>query len=270
LKTAVLTALTALSCVGQQAAPAQRRAANPLAGKPEAIAAGEKLYGARCAHCHGKGGKGAEGPSLHRSRIVVVSPPARFFEVIRKGIPGSEMPPFAGDDDNVWQIVAYVHSITKPGEGPPVEGDAEAGRLVFQRAGCNGCHTVAGAGGALGPDLSSIALQISSEQIREAVLQPDSRIAEGFQTVRLVTKNGQRIEGVLKNQDNFSLQMIASDGTPKAFLMTELANVDADKRSLMPDHYEKSLAAGDLQNLLAFLDRQRKPFLRTQVSFQNY
>lgn len=273
MRFSVLTALCALLCFGQQAATpaAGRRAANPLAGKPEAIAAGEKLYGARCAPCHGKGGKGAEGPNLHRSRAVVVSPPMRLFEVVRKGIPGSEMPPFSGEDEKVWQIVSYLHSITRPGLGPPVPGDPEAGRRVFQSSGCHQCHTVEGAGGALGPDLSSIALQSSSEQIRESIVQPNAKIAEGFHAVRAVTRSKKIVEGVLKNQDNFSVQLVAMDGTPMGLRMTDVADLKVDNsRSLMPQHYGKSIGAQDLQNLLAFLDRQRKPFLRTQVSFQNY
>jgi putative heme-binding domain-containing protein len=263
---------TALVAYAQQApANTPRRGGNPLAGKPEAIVAGEKHFGSFCAPCHGKGGKGAEAPSLHRSRVVLLSPPARLFDVIRKGIPGTEMPPFAGDDQKIWQMVSYVHSITRPGEGPPVPGDATAGHAVFLKTGCDRCHSVGGVGGALGPDLSSIAVQSSSETIRESILEPNAKIAEGFHTVRLSTRAGKQVTGVLKNQDNFSIQIIATEGKPAAFLMKELASLEIDrKRSLMPSGYGKSLSPEDLQNLLAFLDRQRKPFIRSQVSFQTY
>jgi putative heme-binding domain-containing protein len=272
LRLLILLSITAVTCYGQQAnAAAARRAPNPLAGKPEAIAAGEKLYGTRCAGCHGKGGKGAEGPNLHRSRVVVISPPARLFEVIRNGIPGSEMPPFIGEDEKVWQVVSYIHSITRPGQGPPVPGDADAGRKVFKASGCIKCHIVEGAGGALGPDLSSIALQSSSEAIRESVLKPGEKITEGFHAIRITTKSGKQIQGVLKNQDNFSVQILTHDGSPMGLLMSEIASLQVERRqSLMPEDHAKKLSEADLQNLLAFLDRQRKPFIRTQVSFQNY
>ena len=102
---------------------AQTRASNPVAGNSDMVAQGESLYSARCAACHGKNLHGAEGPSLFRSRIVTGSSDQRFFDVIRKGIPGTEMVPMPLADKQIWQVVSFVHSATRPGLGPPVAGD---------------------------------------------------------------------------------------------------------------------------------------------------
>jgi mono/diheme cytochrome c family protein len=142
------------------------RAGNPLAGDAEAIRKGQALFGARCAPCHGPDARGGRAPGLDRSRIVVLAPDRRFFELIQNGIPGSEMAPLDAPEEQVWQIIAFVHSLAKPGLGPPVPGDVEAGRRLFDSAGCRQCHMIDGHGGVLGPDLSSVALQNTSSRIR--------------------------------------------------------------------------------------------------------
>lgn len=62
-------------------------------------------------------------------------------------------------------------------------GDAAAlGRETFVQS-CGSCHTLADAGtsGAAGPDLTTALRGQSEEQIREDIVDPDARIAEGFQ-----------------------------------------------------------------------------------------
>jgi putative heme-binding domain-containing protein len=252
-------------------ASAQRdRSGNPLAGNAEAIAQGEKFYGVRCAVCHGKDARGGGGPSLHKSRVVIQAPDRRFFDIVKNGVPGGEMPPLAAPDGEIWRIITYVHSLTKPGQGPPVPGDPAQGRRVFANAGCSRCHIAEGQGGVLGPDLRSVALQLTGPQIRDAVLAPENSIAEGFRRIALTTRDGRRIEGTLKNEDNFSVQLMAQDGELMTFARHQVAQTRVEKRSWMPADFGQRLSPDDLQNLLSFLDRQRAPFRQFTVSFQNY
>ena len=48
------------------------------------------------------------------------------------------MPSVRLSDKEMWQIVAYVRSLSRTDE--EVEGDAAAGRLVYERAACARCH----------------------------------------------------------------------------------------------------------------------------------
>ncbi len=262
--------LCCVTATAQPGASARRdRGGNPLAGKAEAIAQGEQLYGVRCAACHGKDARGGQGPDLHKSRVFQVSPERRFFDIVKDGFPSGEMPPLNAPDDQIWQIIAWVHSQTKPGQGPPVAGDVERGRKTFADAGCLQCHITAGKGGVLGPDLSSIALQRSTKQIRESLLDPSAKIAEGFGAAVVTMKNGRRIEGTLKNEDNFSVQLMRGDGELTSVMRRDISDVRVATHSPMPPVATK-LSPVELQNLLAFLDRQRAPFRRFQMSFQNY
>jgi putative heme-binding domain-containing protein len=180
------------------------------------------------------------------------------------------MPPFRIPEEHLWQIVAYVHSLTRPGVGPPVSGDPEVGHRVFQESGCYQCHQVGGKGGAVGPELSSIGLRSSSEKIRESVLTPQAQVAEGYRVVSVTTAAGETITGTLKNEDNFSMQIMTLDGGFALLDRSEVKRSSAEHRSLMPDNYGRKLSPEDLQNLLAFLDRQRAPFVKLVSTFQNY
>ena len=193
-----------------------------------------------------------------------------LLSVIQNGIQGSEMPPSGLDAKESELVAAYLYSLTRPGLGAPVEGDPAAGRQVFAQAGCSRCHMVGGQGGALGPDLSSVALRLSSARIRQAILEPGATIAEGYRTVTVKTRAGREITGALKNEDNFSLQIMQSNNEYALLDRAELTKLTYPPTSLMPDHYGDRLSAADLQNLLAFLDRQRAPFLKFENTFSTY
>src|SRR5439155_22586504 len=159
---------------------------------------GAALFDAKCAGCHGKEAHGGEAPDLYKSRVVVTGPDAGLFQVVQEGIPGTEMPGLVPVAEQAWQIVSYLHSLTRPGAGPPAPGDPAKGSAIFEQSGCPRCHIVAGRGGALGPDLSSIALQIPTARIREAIVDPDARIADRYKTITVTLNDGRAITGTLK------------------------------------------------------------------------
>src|SRR4030095_11412724 len=80
-----------------QDAPAKNPAANnPHLGNPQSIRSGMALYRTRCADCHGLDAGGYRGPDL----IAVLgggATDARVLYTIRKGVPGTEMPPMTND-----------------------------------------------------------------------------------------------------------------------------------------------------------------------------
>jgi putative heme-binding domain-containing protein len=232
-----------------------------------AVQAGADLYRRTCAACHGMNLKGGEGPNLFRSRVVVAGSPQALVAVLREGIPGTEMRAYRWSAEQFDQLVAFLHSKTRPGAGPPLTGDAAAGRVVFHKAGCAACHMIAGSGGVLGPDLSSVALRSFPDDIRNSVVEPDAEIAAGYSKVTLTMQDGRTLEGVLKNEDNFSLQLLQANGEYALVDRAEVRRRTGGATSPMP---KPDLAPSELRDLLAFLDRQRAPFLSFPLTFQNY
>ena len=68
-----------------------------------------------------------------------------------------------------------------------------------------------------------------------------------------VMPDGQRITGIAKNEDTFSLQLLGRDEKLHLFLKKDLRDVLHERRSLMPAYTEQMLSNEDLQDLLAYL-----------------
>jgi cytochrome c oxidase cbb3-type subunit 3 len=89
-----------------------------------AIAQGQRWFRwYNCSGCHGNGG-GNMGPPLMDAKWIYGSAPAQIAATILQGRPNG-MPAFAGriPDDQLWQIVAYVRSLSGQ-----VREDAAPGR----------------------------------------------------------------------------------------------------------------------------------------------
>ena len=244
---------------------------NPLARDASAATAGRATYLERCAVCHGQDATGSMAINLLRSRTVARGTDAALFQIVSKGFPGTEMPPQPDlSADRIWQLVTYLHSRARPGLQPPLPGDAEAGRKVFETAGCAGCHRVDGEGGFLGPPLDSIATRRTSERIRLDVLEPATDIPEGYRQVSAVTRSGDRIMGLEKNADTFSVQILMGDGRYRLIDRDDIAKIERQAGSPMPGGYQQKLSAEQLENLFAYLDRQRSAFIPIRRGFGNY
>ena len=75
----------------------------------------------------------------------------------------------------------------------------------------------------------------------------------------LKLKSGKAIEGVIRNEDNFSIQLTDREGRLRMLDKVEIAALERmEKKSLMPGNMAAQLTPEEFQDLLAFLDRQRK------------
>lgn len=242
---------------------AQRRSlppkdTNPLGYNKHIISEGAELYSHTCTACHGVNGTAGErAPALAGKRNYVRSTDVSIFEAIKNGIPGTGMPPSGLASTDIWKIVAYIRSLRASASDSFVPGNVAKGEQIFWGQGrCGSCHMVDGRGGILGPDLSSIGGQRTLRQIREALTQPPVQLPSGYQPVEVVTKEGQRFSGIIKNENNFSLQLLDNHDQLQLFLRDDLRGIHYDKSSLMPARYDKTLTPAELQDLLAFLSRQ--------------
>ena len=224
---------------------------NPFDGDAAAIRAGSALFASRCADCHGADAKGAQGPDLTELWTVGTSD-ERLFASVREGIGGSIMPPSVAPDAEIWAVIAYLKSISTVPPFENVSGDFEAGHRLFKAA-CADCHRVAGLGGALGPDLSSIAQVRSREAIVQSIRDPKASIERGYRVVTLVRRSGERVEGVVKAEDAFSIQIVDSDGRLQGYTKADLEEIVRQDRSLMPEFALEDLSAGQLDDLLAYI-----------------
>ncbi|HYM63053.1 MAG TPA: cytochrome c [Gaiellaceae bacterium] len=87
-------------------------------------------------------------------------------------------------------VVGSVAQATVP------EGEAEAGKAVFTDTGCGSCHTFAAAGTSaqVGPDLDESLQGQDDQYIYDAIVNPDAKIAEGFQPGIMPKTYGEQLD----------------------------------------------------------------------------
>jgi putative heme-binding domain-containing protein len=246
-----------LCALNLSAAHAER--GNPYEQDENAIKTGAALFAARCADCHGPDAKGNRGPDVTRVWLAGGND-ERVFGIIRGGVANSIMPPSAAPDSELWAIVAYLRSISTV---PPFDatGNAAHGRALFD-AQCAACHRVGAAGGTLGPELTRVAEMRSREAVELAIRDPNASIPLGFRAVTLVTRRGERIEGVAKNEDAFSIQVATVDERLRSFRKADLSDLTREPQSLMPVYGPERLSEAELADLVAFLGTLRSPAAR--------
>jgi len=236
---------------------AQPAAANAPQQNVSSVPDGEQIFATRCAGCHGLDGRGGErAPDIATNAKTVQRSDEELFRIVREGLPGTGMPPFAAlGDDGVRGVAAHLRSLqgqSKAGTAP-LPGDAAKGRALFYgKARCAECHSVSGAGGFLAGDLTMLGQTRSADDLRQAITKPTSPTRVGSQMV-VVTRGGQRYSGIVRNEDNFSVQLQTADGAFHLFAKDELASFARLPEPLMPTDYGSTLSARELDDLASFL-----------------
>jgi putative heme-binding domain-containing protein len=245
---------------------------NPFSGNPKAAKAGEFEFRINCAFCHGLGAHGGgRGPDLTRAHKRHGDSDADLFQNISQGIPGTVMPANGTNgqgvgmtDDEIWQIIAYLRSIQVKAPVKAIGNVVHGKDLFYGDANCSSCHMVEGKGGRLGPDLTAVGTARTVESLVESVRTPSKRLAWGltestkefpqeYETVTVVTPDGQEIKGVTLNEDQFTLQIM--DTTEQIHLLEKdkLRSIKKSRESLMPSYNPTILSDKDLNDIIAYL-----------------
>jgi cytochrome c oxidase cbb3-type subunit 3 len=230
---------------------------NPVREKPRATQASENpIFSSTCAGCHGLDGRGGEkAPGLVGNPQAEQLTDAQIFGIISNGISGTGMPAFRTlGEEQVRALVAYVRTLQGKVETRTLPGDATQGKKLFYGKGeCSTCHMISGQGGFLGPDLSTYGSEASADTILGAIVNPDRVVPAGYRSGVATTRDGTRVAGVIRNEDNFSLQILAPDGSFHLFEKSKLKKLEYPKEPLMPTNYRGRLSAGELNDLVSYL-----------------
>ena len=248
------------SLLAERGQPPKAPAANPAAnnphlGKAESIRSGMALFRIHCADCHGMDATGYRGPDLTALMSGDVTD-ERLFQTIRKGVPGTEMPPSEDPDDDLLLMIAYLRKLTTVAPSERPTGNMDNGGRVFASQ-CASCHRVAGRGGRLGPDLTRIGVARSRAALIREIRTPSEWVPPGFETVTLVTKDGQRIRGAKKNEDVFSIQVMDTRERIHGYAKSSLQEVINETGSLMPAFAPGRLSDSDLNDVVGYLSTLR-------------
>lgn len=219
---------------------------------PADVAQGQKLYMGRCAGCHGPTGDGGKGANLAVPTLPQAATDRALYRIVRYGIPDTEMPATLMAPREVWQIAAFVRTLSASREkitGNPARG---AELAASSQGGCLQCHAIGLAGGRIGPALTAIGSRRGPGYLRAKLLDPTAGIAENFRLATIRTRDGKTITGVRLNEDPYSIQLRDFSDGIHSYFKDQLAAVNVERRTTMPS-YKGRLSAAEIEDLVAYL-----------------
>lgn len=227
------------------------------------------LFQAHCAGCHGPAGEGSRGPALKVAALQRTNDLEGLINLLRRGIPGTEMSaiaPQAINDSRLRALAGYVLGL-RTTAATPASARLARGREFFRTKGkCLDCHRVNGEGSPYGPDLSEIGRQREPKWLHRALLEPEAAIFDSFAAYRwtiqipdnyllvdVTTKAGEHVTGSRINEDPFSIQIRDKDGRIRSFLKGEVIELHKQwGKSSMPS-YKDIFSRDELDAIVAYL-----------------
>lgn len=211
---------------------------------------GEAIFNQSCAGCHGMEGAGGRGPSL-QGQLRHGNQKSDIEAVVSNGLPGTGMPKFSFEKEDLNALVTYVQSLSRASESTPhPAGDVAAGKQIYETHGCSGCHKIGIEGSAFGPNLTRIGAARSYDYLKASILNPSADVPENYQGITIVTRDGKRYSGVRVNEDSFTVQLRLPDQRFMSFDKQSIQEEIPEKKSPMPAY---QFSGADLNNLLAYL-----------------
>lgn len=156
----------------------------------------------------------------------------------------------------VADIVTFLHYQVKqalrsghiPGDYPAAKlrtGNAEAGRAYFNGDGkCSECHNPAG-------DLAGIAKKYSPVDLQQRLVYPWTK--GKVEKTAVVAKNGERFEGEVAHDDEFTISLKCQDGWIRTW---NREDVQATVNDRLAAHRQLTTryTDADVHNLFAYLE----------------
>jgi len=235
-----------------------------LGPPPDAAAAarGAKLYATTCSFCHGPAARGAEGPDLVRSAVVLHDEKGELISpVIHNGRPDHGMPAFASfTEPQLYDIAEFLHMQVELAANRGtykllniVSGNPKAGEAYFNGPGkCNTCHSLTG-------DLAHIGSKLEPGDLQQTFLYPGSRgyepgpAARQEQKVTVTLASGQVLSGALKHLDDFNVSLYDAAGNFHSIARNKNVKVELEDKLVAHRQLLDQYTDADVHNLTAYL-----------------
>ncbi|MFH1304559.1 MAG: PVC-type heme-binding CxxCH protein [Planctomycetota bacterium] len=136
-------------------------------------------------------------------------------------------------------------------------GDVARGEGVFKQV-CSACHMVGDLGKKFGPDLSDIGQRVSKIEMMTSVLMPNDKISKGYETVAIVTVEGEVHTGFILAETDRMISLGLAKGKKIDILKEDIELSKPMKSSSMPEGLIKTIAPIEFLDLVAYLSKQRQ------------
>jgi len=148
------------------------------------------------------------------------------------------------NSEEMKQLVADVTS----------QGNAAKGEAIYRRPEltCLKCHGIGGAGGQVGPDLSSIGGSAQIDYLIDSLLDPNKAIKENYNTLVVTTIRGKVFTGIKVKETSTDLVLRDADSKETAIPIQDIEE-KINGNSLMPNGLTDNLTRAELIDLVRFL-----------------
>jgi putative heme-binding domain-containing protein len=127
--------------------------------------------------------------------------------------------------------------------------------MTHAAAQCTRCHALGDSKADVGPNLTGVASRLTRAQLLEALITPSARIAPGFGQVSVTLKNGQKLEGMLREESSTTIAVEDSTKGLQRVSKTDIAT-RTNAPSAMPP-MNLLLTPREIRDVVEFLSSLR-------------
>ena len=219
-------------------------------------AQGAKTFASTCGFCHGENARGASGPDLLRSPVVLDDSQGELIgQTVHEGRPAKGMPAFPSlTGEQLRDLAEYLHLQVELAANRGtykalnvVTGDARAGETYFNGEGkCNTCHSVTG-------DLAHIGSKMSPPDLQQEFLYPAPSQQPAPAKVTVILKDGSQISGTLKHLDDFYVSLYDAAGNYRSVALGKGVEVKVEDKLVFHREMLDKYTNQQMHDLTAYL-----------------
>jgi putative heme-binding domain-containing protein len=132
-----------------------------------------------------------------------------------------------------------------------LSADALRGREVFTKH-CANCHTVAGIGIQVGPDISDTRTK-TPEMLLTDILNPNAAIDGNYISYTVTTKDGKSFTGVIASESDAGITLKRELSQVDTVPRSNIEELKSSGLSLMPEGLEKNVSVQEVADLIRFV-----------------
>jgi mono/diheme cytochrome c family protein len=219
-------------------------------------AEGAKTFASTCGFCHGENARGASGPDLLRSPVVLDDSQGELIgQTVHEGRPAKGMPAFPSlTGEQLRDLAEYLHLQVELAANRGtykalnvVTGNAKAGEAYFNGEGkCNTCHSVTG-------DLAHIGSKMSPPDLQQEFLYPAASQQPAATKVTVILKDGSQVGGTLKHLDDFYVSLYDAAGNYRSIALGKGVEVKVEDKLIFHREMLDKYTNQQMHDLTAYL-----------------
>ncbi len=134
-------------------------------------------------------------------------------------------------------------------------GDPIRGLQVFResKAACSGCHRMGYIGKEVGPVLTKIGSTRTPEALLEAIMFPNARLEQSYQSTRVLTVDGQIYNGLIRRRSGESIELQLNAERLAVISSEDIERLEPSGVSVMPSGIHELLTLEEISDLMALL-----------------